>query len=190
MYYYLLMKTHQAAFGIFRNQNHLDRAIQILQEHGMRRAGILVLHPDRPGQKAFAYEYQTMIRAGALLGGAMGLCIGLMVGAAAFPESGFMLGLGFMGALFGAASGALVGIGTPESAVQRYMKYLEDGGTLLSVHVRDPKQAGEAIEVLETAGAEDITLGNELSRWRTLFLNKRKLLPGLMSTALNDNRSR
>lgn len=67
------------------------------------------------------------------------------------------------GAFLGAACGALVGIGTPVDAVQRFGFYLDEGGILVAVDVDglSDELKNHAHQILEQTNAQDISLLNE-----------------------------
>jgi hypothetical protein len=79
---------------------------------------------------------------------------------------GFFFGAVF-GALFGAGAGALVGIGTPVSATERYATYLDEGGIVLEVHVDKPERLKTAMEILDLCGGNDVSSSNERKLWST-----------------------
>jgi hypothetical protein len=72
-----------------------------------------------------------------------------------------MVVCGAFGLLLGAASGALVGIGTPEHLSKRYAHYLQDGAILVSVHVDNESQAIRVLEILNATGGVEVHADHE-----------------------------
>ena len=101
-------------------------------------------------------------------GGAIGLLAG--IGALAIPGVGPLIAAGpimaalsgfAVGAAVGGLAGALVGMGIPEYVAKRYVGKIEQGNILVSVHADDSKSVRVAKQVLETAGAQDISTAGE-----------------------------
>jgi hypothetical protein len=104
------------------------------------------------------------------VGGALGLLAG--IGALAIPGVGPFIAAGpIMGALSGAAVGgatggligALVGLGIPELEAKQYEGKVRAGNILISVHAENGDQRSRAKEVLEAAGATDVSSTSEAS---------------------------
>ncbi len=121
--------------------------------------------------------YQTQQEAEnaiAALGAAVGVFLGGLVGALGGAHMFFndnMTALMFcslFGLFFGAASGALVGIGTPQSLRQRYLDSLQEGCILLSVHDRGFVADKSIYQILEETGASEIAEAHEASTWQLL----------------------
>lgn len=160
-----------ALFGIYRNRNGVENAVEALKQDGFRNTDISVLFPENLGTKDFAHEKSTKApegtatgaTSGAVIGGALGWLVG--IGALAIPGLGPFIAAGpIMAALAGAGAGgvvggiagALVGMGIPEYEAKRYEGRIKEGGILLSVHCDSSDWVKKAKEVLERSGAEDI----------------------------------
>jgi hypothetical protein len=165
-----------AVFGIYRNRAGVERAVDALKAAEFRNSDISVLFPENTGTKDFAHEKETKAPegatagagTGALLGGGLGWLVG--IGALAIPGLGPFIAAGpIMAALAGAGvggavgglTGALVGMGIPEYEAKRYECRVKDGGILLSVHSDDSQWTKRAKEILERAGAEDVSSTKE-----------------------------
>jgi hypothetical protein len=171
---------NDAVFALFQNRPQVTEAERSLIEAGFNPEQIRVLVAPTHGAQDFPYNQTTRVLTGAEVGAAVGLFtgafVGLMFGLQTFTVpllnsalaldgwSGALIGAIF-GLAFGASSGALVGIGTPQTATERYAHYVDDGGILLSVHAESTDQARQAMEVLERCGGNDITMMNEKSTW-------------------------
>jgi len=165
-----------AAFGIFRTVNAAERGVDALLAAGFRNDDVSVLAPDQNTTRELATEKNTKTpegvatgaTAGGLLGGTLGLLAG--IGALAIPGLGPFIAAGpIMGALAGVGAGAatggligaLVGMGIPEYEAKRYEGRVKEGGVLVSVHCDDSDWVGRAKDVLERAGAEDVSAAGE-----------------------------
>lgn len=194
------MDTNRAIAGLYLTRKKALKAKESLMQFGFPARDVSVLSPNktRHGHRDFVYGQRTNIISGAVLGGTIGLFV---LGTLAFlaslnnpslivpnPEQtagamnfnvGWLLttliGL-FVGLLLGAACGALVGIGTPKSAGKRYGFYLTEGGYVLTVHIDNTEQEKLAMNVLESTGAEDVSILRESEVWETVIPEKRKLL--------------
>src|SRR3954464_10317164 len=167
-----------AVFGIYRDRQQVEQAVDTLLDNGFRSEDISVLLPDNVGTKDFAHEKHTKAPegatagagTGAVIGGALGLLAG--IGALAIPGVGPFIAAGpIMGALAGAGTGgvvggligALVGMGIPEYEAKRYEGLIRKGGVLLSVHCDNSEWVKRAKDLLESTGAEDISSAGESS---------------------------
>src|SRR3982750_4233436 len=138
-----------AVFGIYRDRQHVEEAVDTLLDNGFRSEDISVLFADNVGTKDFATEKNTKApegtatgaTSGAVVGGTLGWLAG--IGALAIPGLGPFIAAGpIMGALAGVGAGgalggligALVGMGIPEYEAKRYEGRIKEGGILLSVH--------------------------------------------------------
>src|SRR5581483_11681091 len=167
-----------AAFGIFRDREGAENAVESLKEHGFRNTDISVLFPENRGTKDFAIEKATKAPEGATTGAGSGAVVGGVlgwlagIGALAIPGLGPLIaagpivaalaGVGAGGAV-GALSGALIGMGIPEFEAKRYEGRVKEGGILLSVHCDDSNWTKKAKRILENAGAEDVSSTGEAS---------------------------
>jgi hypothetical protein len=176
-----------AVFGMFREVKDMEVAVEALEAAGVGRGNISALLPDKPaeGKRDFAYALRMKICLGAAIGAVIGAAIGVtIVMAVVLGPDGpthsphfivktiwlALAGTG-VGTLFGAACGALVGIGTPEGAGERYHTYVQQGGTLLSIHLQDPSRSRRIMGILELAGADDITVSHESKTWGRVLYN-------------------
>lgn len=167
-----------AVFGIFETTTKAEMTVDRLIEAGYSSSDISVLAPDQQSSREFAHEKNTKTpegtTAGAATGGAIGGTLGLLAGIgslaipglgpfiAAGPIMGALAGLGAGGAI-GGIIGALVGMGIPEYEAKRYESRIKDGGVLLSVHCDSSEEVNRAKEVLERAGAQDVSSAGEKS---------------------------
>src|SRR6202521_665857 len=161
-----------AVFGIYRNRNGVENAVEALKQDGFRNTDISVLFPENEGTKDFAHEKHTKApegtatgaTSGAVIGGALGWLAG--IGALAIPGIGPFIAAGpimaalagvRVGGTVGGVVGALVGMGIPEYEAKRYEGRVKSGGILLSVHCDDSQWTKKAKEILEETGAEDVS---------------------------------
>src|SRR5438270_3763736 len=165
-----------AVFGIYRDRQQVEQAVDTLLDNGFRSEDISVLLSDNVGTKDFATEKNTKApegtttgaTTGAVVGGTLGLLAG--IGALAIPGLGPFIAAGpIMGALAGAGTGgivggiigALVGLGIPEYEAKRYEGMIKEGKILLSVHCDNSDWVKRAKDILETTGAENISSAGE-----------------------------
>jgi hypothetical protein len=147
-----------------------------LKAAGFSSNDVSALFPKNKGTKGFRprKEHQGTRGCddrrgnGALLGGGLGWLAG--IGALAIPGLGPFIAAGpIMAALAGAGvggavgglTGALVGMGIPEYEAKRYEGRVKDGGILLSVHSDSSEETKKAKDILERAGAQDISSTGE-----------------------------
>ncbi len=177
-----------AAFGLYTNKKEAECAIGRLEKNGFLRNDISMLAPERSGKRDFVYEQKTCIKDGAVVGSVGGFFI--------FGFAGFLWSISgrsvmientlpfwfistivgsLMGLIFGAAAGALVGIGIPKSAAKRYGFYLNEGGIVLSVHLKNEADRKIANQILQTTHAQDISELHENEIWTKIIPEKRKL---------------
>ena len=166
----------KAVFGLARSEVQAVAIVERLRAAGFSNNDISVLFPDRAGTKDFAHEQHTKAPEGAatgagtggVLGGALGWLVG--IGALAIPGLGPFIAAGpIMAALSGAAAGAalggltgaLIGLGIPEYEAKRYEGKIKEGNVLISVHAENSTERDRARNILEEAGAEDISYTEE-----------------------------
>jgi len=165
-----------AVFGIYRDRQRAEEAVDALRSAGFRNSDVSALLPDNVGTKDFAHEKNTKApegattgaTSGAVLGGALGwlagvgsLAIpGLRPFIAAGPILGTLAGAGAGGAV-GGLIGALVGMGIPEYEAKRYEGRVREGGILLSVHCDNSDWVSRAKEILKKTGALDVASTGE-----------------------------
>jgi heat induced stress protein YflT len=165
-----------AAYGIYRDRQTAESAVDRLLASGFRNEDISVLLQDNTGTKDFAHEKQTKApegtTTGVVAGGAIGGTLGLLagIGALAIPGLGPFIAAGpIMATLAGVGSGgvvggiigALVGMGIPEYEAKRYQGRIKEGGILLSVHCDNSDWVKKAKDLLRHTGAEDISSTGE-----------------------------
>jgi len=165
-----------AAFGIYRDRQQVENAVDTLIGEGFRSEDISVLMPDNTGTKDFAHEKNTKAPegavtgagTGAVVGGTLGLLAG--IGALAIPGLGPFIAAGpIMGALGGLGAGGvvggiigtLVGMGIPEYEAKRYEGRIREGGILLSVHCDNSDWVKRAKDILGRTGAQDVASAGE-----------------------------
>src|SRR5258707_10689699 len=167
-----------SVFGIYRDRQHAEQAVDALRRAGFRNSDVSALLPDNVGTKDLAHEKNTKVPEGAAAGGASGAVLGgtlgwlAGIGTLAIPGLGPFIAAGpIMGALAGAGVGgavgglvgALVGMGIPEYEAKRYEGRVRAGGILLSVHCDSSEWEKRAKQILEQTGAEDIGSAGEAS---------------------------
>ncbi len=165
-----------AIIGLFEHRAQLEAAIDGLQAAGFMSSDISALLPDAAATREVAHEKHTKAPEGALVGAATGGVIGgtlgllLGIGALAIPGLGPFIAAGpIMATLAGAGAGgavgtltgALVGLGIPEIEAKAYESYVNDGGSLLSVHCFDKDMADRARKILDAHGAKDVSKVSE-----------------------------
>ena len=165
-----------SVFGITQTQDQAGQIVTRLKAAGFRDQDISVLYPDKSGNRDLAHERNTKAPegtaagagAGGLVGGTLGLLAG--IGLLAIPGLGPFIAAGpimaalsgiAVGAAVGGLTGALVGMGIPEYEAKRYEGKVLAGNVLISVHTETSQQADTAKEILEQAGAEDISTAKE-----------------------------
>ena len=144
-----------------------------------------MLAPDKHGRRDFVYHLERNVLTGVLVGAAVGFIllglVGVLVGGNERIQLGisswiFTSGMASLGGLlFGAAAGALVGIGIPKPAVRRYQFYLREGGIVVMMHLRGEADKVEAHSVLESVGGQDIAVLEETHAWSVVLSENEKL---------------
>ncbi len=166
----------RAVFGIANSTEQAERIVERLKLAGFSNNDISVLFPDKSTTKDFAHEKNTKAPEGATTGGVVGLGVGGILGWLAGFGSLVIPGLGpfvaagpIVAALSGAAVGgatggiigALVGLGIPEYEAKRYEGKIRAGNVLISVHTETSEERDQVEDILEEAGAEDISTTSE-----------------------------
>jgi hypothetical protein len=164
------MAGKNTACGIYQSRDHAQRAVEILQERGIRVEDISVLLSKNLGSKGIGTVKATKVpegaatgaSTGAAVGGTLGLLAG--IGALTIPGLGPLIaagpiavalaGLGAGGAV-GGLTGTLVGIGIPEW----YGGRIPTGGILVSVHCDNSECASKTKNMLEETGAQAVAIG-------------------------------
>ena len=167
-----------AVYGIVSTPEQASLIVGRLRESGFTGKDISVLFPDKQGTRDFAHEKNTKAPEGAATGGVAGMGVGAVlgwlagIGSLAIPGVGPFIAAGpIMGALSGAAVGgatgglvgALVGLGIPEYEAKLYDGKVRGGNALVSVHTEGGDEQKRAKEILEKAGAADISSSSESS---------------------------
>jgi len=167
---------NQAVYGIANTPQQANAIVERLQATGFLNDDISVLFPDKEGTRDFAHEKNTKAPEGVATGGVAGMgvggAVGLLagIGALAIPGVGPLIAAGpIMGALSGAAVGGatggliggLVGLGIPEYEAKQYEDKVRAGNILISVHTEDAKSRSRAKDIMQTAGAKDISASGE-----------------------------
>ena len=173
-----MAEQNTAVFGIYRDREGVERAVEILRGAGFRNTDISVLFSENEGTKDFALEKGTKAPEGTLAGagtgsvagGVLGWLVG--IGALAIPGLGPFLAAGPIvaalagvgaGGMVGGLVGALIGLGMPEYEAKRYEGQIRRGGMLMSVHCDNPDWVKRAKDILKETGAEDIASAGEAS---------------------------
>jgi hypothetical protein len=167
---------NHAVYGIANTPQQANAIVERLQATGFLNDDISVLFPDKEGTRDFAHEKNTKAPEGVATGGVAGMgiggAVGLLagIGALAIPGVGPFIAAGpIMGALSGAAVGGatggliggLVGLGIPEYEAKQYEDKVRAGNILISVHTEDAKSRSRAKDIMQTAGAKDISASGE-----------------------------
>jgi hypothetical protein len=167
-----------AVYGIANSAEQAESIVSRLQSVGISSSAVSVLFPDQAGTRDFAHEKNTKAPEGATTGGLAGMgvggALGLLagIGALAIPGVGPLIAAGpIMAALSGAAVGgatggligALVGLGIPELEAKQYEGKVRAGNILISVHTENGDERSRAKQVLEEAGATDVSSTGEAS---------------------------
>jgi len=175
--YFDTMNTKDATFAIYRDREEIKIALQSFRKLGFNNSALWAFQPKPKGSKDFNQVQKYQFKNGALMGAIWGAALvgALFVFIDTEQVGGqlMMITMGvFIGALFGAVAGILVGIGTPDPAAKRYGQYLHSGGILLSVHSENPEQIEQAQQVLAATGGQDIQLIDEFKTWDTANLER------------------
>lgn len=180
----------KAVFGVFRRIAEATEARESLRSNGYSHADISIVYPPRHPPRDFLQHQHRLIGVGALVGAAIGgvvfLVIGILISmrtipvpalqqGSVIPDQMLMIGVILVGGIvFGAASGALVGIGTPQSVTKRYAEYVDSGGILMSVRVRSEDDATQAKFIFKKTGAQEIALLREDEGWSIIHKKTEK----------------
>lgn len=177
MLYTIVMETNYATFGIYRSRDQLQKTVERLTSQGFDPTKVKIMLPENFGQQDFAYELRMMVRPGAVIGASIGMAVGALVGFFVLTAVAYAFIGALFGSIFGAAAGALVGIGTPEKPGLRYLRYLKDGGFLLSVHVDGADENVNAFKIMESTGGEDIVTTDEAKAWIEVIEKTKRTRP-------------
>lgn len=172
------MAKNRTVLGIVDSEIQAEQIVVALQRAGFSSSDLSALFPDKNGTRDFAHEHNTKapegavagVTSGGVVGGTLGLLAG--IGALAIPGLGPFIAAGpLMAALSGAAAGAavggvtgaLIGLGIPELEAKTYEGKLRSGNILIAVHVESGEEQSRAKEILERAGAHDVSSTSEAS---------------------------
>lgn len=167
--------SHKSVYAIATSEGQVLQIVDSLKEVTFSNDDISVLFPDKESTHQFAYETHTKAPEGAtmgaatggVLGGGLGLLAG--IGALAIPGVGPLIAAGpLLAALSGAAAGAtvggiagaLIGMGIPELEAKRYENRIAEGNILISVHATTSDEVHQAKDILDRAGAQDISVSS------------------------------
>ncbi len=165
--------THKSVYAIATSQGQALQIVDSLNDAGFSNNDISALFSDKESTHQFAHEAHTKAPEGAVtgaatggvLGGALGLLAG--IGALAIPGVGPLIAAGPLlaalsgaaaGATVGGVTGALIGMGIPELEAKRYENRIAEGNILISVHAETSDEVKTAKDILERAGAQDISV--------------------------------
>ena len=186
------MTSGYSIFGVYREKSEVEAAVSYLYDIGFKRKQVSLFLPDHTGAQDFAYIQGTHIRQGAALGGVIGLLFGALLGfllstsvmlvptIEPFAGPNIVLSLitgAVAGLLVGSLCGGLIGIGIPESPVDRYRSYVQDGGILFAVHANTLAETESAKMVLQVTGAQDINAVKERKIWTSSLRHWRRVDP-------------
>lgn len=169
------MAANQAAvFGIFASSLSVEEAVNRLTTAGFSTEDISVLMSDTEGAKEFAAERNTNAvedatnRVGG--GGGVGGTLAFLAeaGAITIPGEGPLVAVGpIIASLAGSSEsglvGALVGLGIPEYEAKGYDGKIKAGGAMLSIRCVRCEEVTKARDLMNEAGAEDISSFEEES---------------------------
>ena len=171
-----LTEKSSAVFGVYVNRLAAEKAVEAFLAKGFPLQEISLLQSHSPSTHLTAKEDQHADGAamgagtGAIIGGTLGLLAG--IGALAIPGFGPFIaagpimailgGVGVGGAV-GSVSGTLVGLGIPEYEAKLYETHFNEGKVLLSVHTGTIDETGNALRILQSTHAADITLKEDYS---------------------------
>lgn len=150
--------VHTTVVGVFDDRASARAAIEDLRRAGFTHQRIGFIGPDAQTRKSSSeLTVDEDVGIGAALGGAAGgaagivVALGMLVPAGPIVAGGAILAyLASVGA--GAATGALIGLGIPESDANWYEGQLKAGRILVTVHEAD-ERADDARSILRHNGA-------------------------------------
>ena len=167
--------NHKSVYAIASSELKASGIVDDLIASGFSSNDVSALFPDKETTHEFSHEKNTKAPEGAVTGattgGVVGGTLGLLagIGALAIPGVGPLIAAGpLLAALSGAAAGAavggiaggLIGLGIPELEAKRYENRVSEGNILISVHTESSDEVSRAKDVLEKAGAQDISVAS------------------------------
>jgi hypothetical protein len=170
-----MARQNTAIFGIYCDDEGVERAVGILQTVGVRNTDISLLFPEKKATKNFVLQTASLSSKGmaagtgrsAISGGVLGWLVG--VGVLTIPDLvPFLVAGPIVAALAdvgpsgrpGLAS-SLLSLGLSENEANGYEDQILRGGILMSVHCDRPDCAQRAKQILQDTGAEYITSSGE-----------------------------
>lgn len=190
--------SNTAVFGIYRDRDCLDRALDVLKRAGFRHTDVSMLLPENPGTMDLAFEKGTRAPEGAVAGSAAGALIAAVLawlvsdGRLKIPGLDPLIIIGPLwallsgigaGGLAGAVAGALIGSTAPKYEAKRYDGQIRRGAILMSVHCDRRDWISRARRILKDTGAQDIAAAAEA---RADFLNSDRPLPRHATAQFED----
>jgi hypothetical protein len=167
------MSNNTVVFCIYKHAEQADSAVDALRESGFSSADISVLMSETPENAAAGASSGAP---GGMLGGALAWLA--EAGTLAVPGGPFVATGPLMvllenvgiGGTVGGLAGALIGAGASEHHAKHYQGRIQSGHVLISVHCEDFQRRNAAREILERAGAEDISsTGDSVSDYEADF---------------------
>jgi len=148
-----------AVVALFPDQLTAEDAVDTLKENGFRSTDISVLFADCEEARSFAGPRAQSQVIGGSLGSLSGIGALAVPGEGSYVAAGPLMGmLGGIGCSSSGISGALLGLGLPQSEAARKEQHLRHGNILMSVHCNSDDRAREARVILHQAGAQDVTV--------------------------------
>ena len=162
--------------GVFEDRALAQRAIDELRFAGftddqigyaVRNETVEEGNPATGGEVEHDTRENTTkgVVAGGIVGGALGAAAALLIpGIGPVVAGGILLGIlggAAVGGATGGLVGALVGMGIPEYEAKLYDGKVRGGNVLVSVNAENGDQQKRAKDILENAGAEDISSSTE-----------------------------
>src|SRR5438094_7181430 len=157
-----------AVFGIYRDRQHAEQAVDALRMAGFRNSDVSALLPDNVGTKDFAHEKNTKAPEGTTTGVASGGALGWLagIGALAIPGLGpFHHGrpdYGSAGRGGCGRSGRRTGWRAGRDGYSRVRSQAvrgpdPEGGVLLSVDCDNSDRVKRTKQILEDMEAQDVS---------------------------------
>ena len=162
--------------GLFKDSESVERAYEVVSEHGYGTADINVVMSDDTRRRYFSDDRQIntelgrKVEEGGELGGPTGGRIGIIisaicaVGVVALPGLGLVLAGPLAVALAAAGTaglavglvGALSDWGIPEERAKQYETGMHDGGILMGVRPRSDEDAQYFVQQWKAIGAQHL----------------------------------
>lgn len=184
------MDNQFALFGIFKTQKETKSAIRALVKIGVQSRDLTTFSTQLGGSEELSQGQKNQIANGTLIGSFLGItvmaCLSLylttneflqpsLFNSVVFGKLFIVTGFLFLGTVFGADAGALVGIGTPFASGKRYGQYLKSGGILLSVRIANAFQFKRIKHILIDTGGQDVQYEDEEKVWKAAIITGAQL---------------